>query len=90
MENIIIQSALTASAKIAYLDPGTTTLIIEIIAGVVVTLATVTGIYWRKIVKLFKKNSPETDAPAADIKGADDGKDVITADDLLDDDDDNE
>ena len=44
MENIIIQSALTASAKIAYLDPGTTTLIIEIIAGIVVTLATVTGI----------------------------------------------
>ena len=87
MENIIIQSALTASAKVAYLDPGTTTLIIEIVAGVVVTLATVTGIYWRKIIKLFKKGSPETEAPAADIKGAEDGKDVITADDLLDDDD---
>ena len=35
-----------------------------------------------------KKKKPDDNAPAAEMKGADDGKDVITADDLLDDEDD--
>ena len=77
MENIAMLSAVTAGIKMAYLDPSSTTLIIQIVAGVVITVGTVLGIYWRKMKNAVKKK-----------KGAEDGKDVITADDLLDDEDD--
>lgn len=88
MENIIALSALAQGVKLAYLDPSSTTLIIQIVAGVVITVGTVLGIYWRKMKNAVKKKKPEGESgPSAEIKGADDGKDVITADDLLDDDD---
>ena len=90
MENIIMMTAVSAAAKLAYLDPSSTTLIIQIVAGVVITVGTVLGIYWRKMKNAVKKKKPEDSAPAAEMKGADDGKDVITADDLLDDDEDDE
>ncbi|MBO7395988.1 MAG: hypothetical protein J6U16_07725 [Ruminococcus sp.] len=88
MESIIMMSAVSAAAKLAYLDPSSTTLIIQIVAGVVITVGTVLGIYWRKMKNAVKKKKPDDNAPAAEMKGADDGKDVITADDLLDDEDD--
>ena len=88
MESIIMMSAVSAAAKLAYLDPSSTTLIIQIVAGVVITVGTVLGIYWRKMKNAVKKKKPEDEAPAAEMKGAEDGKDVITADDLLDDEDD--
>ncbi|MBR3421397.1 MAG: hypothetical protein IKG98_04955 [Ruminococcus sp.] len=88
MENIAMLSAVTAGIKMAYLDPSSTTLIIQIVAGVVITVGTVLGIYWRKMKNAVKKKKPEDEAPAAEMKGAEDGKDVITADDLLDDEDD--
>ena len=88
MENIAMLSAVTAGIKMAYLDPSSTTLIIQIVAGVVITVGTVLGIYWRKMKNAVKKKNPEDEAPAAEMKGAEDGKDVITADDLLDDEDD--
>ena len=81
-------SAVTAGIKMAYLDPSSTTLIIQIVAGVVITVGTVLGIYWRKMKNAVKKKKPEDEAPAAEMKGAEDGMDVITADDLLDDEDD--
>ena len=87
MENIAMLSAVTAGIKMAYLDPSSTTLIIQIVAGVVITVGTVLGIYWRKMKNAVKKKKPEDEAPAAEMKGAEDGKDVITADDLLDDED---
>ena len=88
MENIAMLSAVTAGIKMAYLDPSSTTLIIQIVAGVVITVGTVLGIYWRKVKNAVKKKDPEDSAPAAEMKGAEDGRDVITADDLLDDEDD--
>lgn len=88
MENIAMLSAVTAGIKMAYLDPSSTTLIIQIVAGVVITVGTVLGIYWRKMKNAVKKKKPEDEAPAAEMKGAEDGMDVITADDLLDDEDD--
>ncbi|MCR5016967.1 MAG: hypothetical protein K6A75_10470 [Ruminococcus sp.] len=88
MENIAMLSAVTAGIKMAYLDPSSTTLIIQIVAGVVITVGTVLGIYWRKMKNAVKKKKPEDEAPAAEMKGAENGKDVITADDLLDDEDD--
>ena len=88
MENIAMLSTVTAGIKMAYLDPSSTTLIIQIVAGVVITVGTVLGIYWRKMKNAVKKKKPEGEAPTAEMKGAEDGKDVITADDLLDDEDD--
>lgn len=73
-----------------YIDPATTSLIIQIAAGVLITVGTFLGIFWSKIRRAFKKNkSEETEAiDAAEINALHDGeKDVITADDLLADDD---
>lgn len=73
-----------------YIDPATTSLIIQIGAGVVITVGTFIGIFWSKIKRAFKKNKDgETAAiDAAEINALHDGeKDVITADDLLADDD---
>ena len=74
-----------------YIDPATTSLIIQITAGVLITVGTFLGIFWSKIRRVFKKNEAE-EAPAIDaseINALHDGeKDVITADDLLADDED--
>ena len=83
-----MMTAVSAASKLAYLDPSSTTLIIQIVAGVVITVGTVLGIYWRKMKNAVKKKKPYDSTPAAEMKGAEDGKDVITADDLLDDEDD--
>lgn len=75
-----------------YIDPATTSLIIQIGAGVLITVGTFIGIFWSKIKRAFKKNKDEetADIDAAEINALHDGeKDVITADDLLADDDEN-
>ena len=78
------------STAAMYIDPATTCYIIQIGAAVVIALGTCLGIFWSKIKRVFKKNKDE-EAPALDaseINALHDGKkDVITADDLLDDDD---
>lgn len=74
-----------------YIDPATTSYIIQIGAGVVIALGTVIGIFWSKIKRVFrKKNNDEAPAiDASEVNALHDGeKDVITADDLLADDDD--
>ena len=73
-----------------YIDPATTSYIIQIGAGVVIALGTVIGIFWSKIKRLFKKNKPDEtpSIDASEVNALHDGeKDVITADDLLSDDD---
>lgn len=76
-------------AAAMYIDPATTSLIIQIAAGVLITAGTFIGIFWSKIKRAFKKNKAET-VPAinaAEFNALHDGeKDVITADDLLADD----
>ena len=83
-----LSNALTAVNAAMYIDPASTSLIIQICAGVVITVGTVLGIYWRKVKGAVKKKSGAEEVSKAEMKGAEDGKDVITADDLLDDDDD--
>ena len=91
MENIIALSNAFNNVKAAmYIDPASTSLIIQIVAGVVITVGTVLGIYWRKVKSAVKKKGGGEEAPKAEIKGAESGKDVITASDLLDDDDDDD
>ncbi len=73
-----------------YIDPATTSLIIQIAAGVLIAVGTFLGIFWSKIRRAFKKNKNEEaeSIDAAEINALHDGeKDVITADDLLADDD---
>ena len=79
------------STAAMYIDPATTSYIIQIGAGVVIALGTVIGIFWSKIKRVFKKkNEEETPSiDATEINALHDGeKDVITAEDLLADDDD--
>lgn len=69
----------------AYIDPATTSLIIQIIAGVVIACGTAVGIFWSRIKRKFKKKTDEEPEAAANIKqeGDSDEKVVITADELL-------
>lgn len=71
-----------------YIDPATTSYIIQIAAGVLIAAGTVVGIFWSKIKRVFKKKDKEIEAiDASEVNSLHDGeKDVITADDLLDDD----
>lgn len=71
-----------------YIDPATTSYIIQIAAGVLIAAGTVVGIFWSKIRRVFKKKETEIEAiDASEVNSLHDGeKDVITADDLLDDD----
>ena len=43
------------STAAMYIDPATTSYIIQIGAGVVIALGTVIGIFWSKIKRVFKK-----------------------------------
>lgn len=70
----------------AYIDPATTSLIIQIIAGVVIACGTAVGIFWSRIKRKFKKkNGDEAAEEMVNVKqtGDSDEKVVITADDLL-------
>ncbi|MBQ8582151.1 MAG: hypothetical protein IJ487_00210 [Ruminococcus sp.] len=68
-----------------YIDPATTSYIIQIAAGVLIAAGTFIGIFWSKIKRVFKKKDKEIEAiDASEINALHDGeKDVITADDLL-------
>ena len=67
-----------------YIDPATTSYIIQIGAGLLIALGTFFGIFWSKIKRAFKKKEA---IDASEINALHDGeKDVITADDLLSDD----
>ena len=43
----------------AYLDPSVMTYTIQTIAGVVIALSTFFGLYWQKLLKLFRKSAGE-------------------------------
>lgn len=75
----------------AYIDPAATSYILAIVSGVVVAIGTTFGIVWNKLKRKMKKKDDE---PAELVQNYDpeSGKGenvVITADDLLADDDEN-
>jgi len=43
----------------AYLDPGTGSMIVQVIIGSVLAGLYMAKVYWRKIVQFFKKNKSE-------------------------------
>lgn len=46
---------LTLRSASAYVDPATTSYIIQIVAGVFIALGATVAVFWRKIVFWFKK-----------------------------------
>ncbi|MBO7451173.1 MAG: hypothetical protein J6U54_12490 [Clostridiales bacterium] len=70
-----------------YIDPATTSYIIQIAAAVIVALGAFVGIFWNKLKRLFKKKGSEEEVKIDDkIKAKDNDEDVvIKAEDLLDD-----
>ena len=84
---IVCLSVILTPTAYAYIDPATTSYIIQICAGVFIALGTVCGIYWKKIKSFFsKKKSPEKAVPEMKKpESVNDENSVVTADDLLDD-----
>lgn len=48
-----------STASFAYLDPGTTSVIIQAVAGVVIACGVAVGAFWGKISAFFKKKKIE-------------------------------
>lgn len=69
----------------AYIDPATTSYMIQIVAGVVIAFGAVLGVAWSRIKRLFKKkNKDNTDMNDVDTGSFDnEGKDYISAEDIL-------
>lgn len=65
----------------AYIDPATTSYIIQIAAGAVIAIGTVVGIYRSKLKRLFKKDKTEEAAPVE--KDGVQEQEVVTAEDLM-------
>lgn len=76
---------LQATLPAAYIDPATTTYIIQIIVGAVIALGAVIGIFWSKIKRLFRKKDPAAEQAAAERAFSAESKKEISAADLADD-----
>ena len=46
---------LFSTSTLAYVDPATTTYVIQIVAGVFIAGGVAMGVYWHKIKRFFKK-----------------------------------
>lgn len=72
-----------------YIDPATTSYIIQIIAGVVIACGAGIGVFWNKLSRYFRKKKEDKLNPIeqTDINTSSEfgEKEVVTADDLLDD-----
>jgi hypothetical protein len=88
--NMVCLSIILAQPVYAYIDPATTSYVIQIVAGIVIACGATIGIFWSRIKRKVKnrKNKGEEISQEELRSAADREKDVITADDLLGDDDD--
>ena len=68
-----------------YIDPATTSYLIQIIVGVAIAVGTGIGIFRSKIKKAFRRKKTEEVVEAVTKKDTE-GKDCVTAEDLLADD----
>ena len=78
-------SLLILPTAAVYIDPATTSYLIQIIVGVVIAIGTGNGIFRSKIKKAFKRKNKEETVEAIEKKDTE-GKDCVTAEDLLGDD----
>jgi hypothetical protein len=60
---------------LAYLDPGSGSMILQIIAGGLAAVAVTAKLYWRRLMKFLRirKDEPETANPADTAGGTDSG-----------------
>ena len=77
---------LTAVMPSAYIDPATTTYIIQIVVGAVVAIGAVLGIFSSKIKRLFKKKNPAEEQLSTERALSAESKKEINAADLNDED----
>ncbi len=70
----------------AYIDPATTSYVIQIAAGVIIACGATAGILWNKFArKVKKKKMDNIKEIEMDSKSSLNGKSVVKAEDLLDD-----
>lgn len=79
-------SMLQATLSAAYIDPATTSYIIQLCVGAVVAIGAVIGIFGSKIKRLFKKKDPASEQVAESHAFSAESKKEISAEDLSDDD----
>jgi len=62
------------TAVLAYLDPGSGSMILQIIAGGVAAVAVAAKLYWNKLLRFFhiKKDEPETETAGSETRGSTD------------------
>ena len=87
--DIVCLSIILAKPVYAYIDPATTSYVIQIVAGIVIACGATIGIVWSRLKRKVKnRKKSEDELSQEDLRSQiDREKDVITADDLLDDDD---
>jgi hypothetical protein len=54
-----------ASPSLAYLDPGTGSMIVSAIVGLIATVTLAAKTWWYRIRRFFRRAEPETTAPRA-------------------------
>jgi hypothetical protein len=55
---------------LAYIDPGTGSYVLQLIIAAVVGVSFSIKIFWKKIVRIFRKNKPADEAKSDDPKPA--------------------
>ncbi len=84
--NLVCCLMIATESCYAYIDPATTSYVVQIVAGIVIACGATAGIFWNKFVRKVKKRKMDN---IKELKMEDsaslDGKSVVTAEDLLDD-----
>lgn len=70
----------------AYVDPATTSYVVQIVAGIIIACGTGIGIFWNRAKRKLKKKDSNTEPAETSADRVSKGG-VMTADDLLDDND---
>ena len=79
---VICFTMLTSLNSFAYLDPSTSTYIIQIVVGGIVAAGTAVGIFWYKIKKAVTKKGANAPAKSSTIDPAKEGK-TLSAEDIM-------
>lgn len=86
MQLLMTANSLFITQAAAYIDPATTSYVIQIVVGIVIAVGTAVGIFWNKIARLFKKKNTDAAPSAAKNERKEHGG-IVTAEDLMADDD---
>lgn len=81
----MIQSSFEITKVRLYIDPATTSYVIQIVAGIIIACGAALGVFWNKITRFFrkKKEGRQSDANNQDVNSNSESGSVVTAEDLL-------